>query len=98
MPPTSLFVQARYKRSIYIGAFTSRIRLRGALRVEGDVLTLEYRERWRSPITLRMVEGKPQRAMAPCASLADLEIVPRFFGGKWLILREAAFEALHGWP
>ena len=98
MPSSSVFVQARYRRSIYIGAFASRIQLRGALRVEGDVLTLDYRERWRSPITLRMVEGKPQRVSAPCASLGDIEIVPRLLGGQWLTLREVAFEALRAWP
>ena len=98
MPSPSVFVQASYTRSIYVGAFASRIHMRGALRVEGDTLLLEYRERWRSPTTLRMVEGKPQRVSAPCASLADIEIVPRFFGGQWLILREVAFEALREWP
>ena len=34
----------------------------------------------------------------PCAAVAEPEIVPRFLGGRWLILREVVFEALNGWP
>jgi len=98
MPSTSVFVQARYTRSIYVGMLSSRIQLRGALWVAGDELTLEYRERWRSPSTLRPVEGKLLRVSALCSSLAEVQVVPRFFGGKWLILREIAFEALRAWP
>ena len=98
MSAAVVFVKAVYRRTIYIGALPSRIELRGALSVEGETLVLEYRERWRSPLNLQRVEGKLQRVTVPCAAVAEPEVVSRWFGGRSLILREVAFEALKGWP
>lgn len=98
MSAAVVFVRAVYRRTIYVGMFPSRIELRGALSVEGETLVMEYREHWRSPANLHRVEGQLKRVTVPCAAIAEPEVVSRWFGGRTLVLREAAFEALKGWP
>jgi hypothetical protein len=94
----TVFVYKTHWRRIHTGALPSRIKVRGILRVEGELLVLEYRESWRDPATLNRVEGPARRAEIPRSALTEIEIDRDWLRRPRLELRAANFEALRGWP
>jgi hypothetical protein len=98
MEMMAISVFSSYRRRVLVGAFPSRIRMRGSIREAGASLVLEYRESWRDPATLHAKEGPLRRAEVDRSRLATIEVRRGWFGRATLVLRAGEFEALRGWP
>ncbi|HUQ81176.1 MAG TPA: hypothetical protein VM076_08565 [Gemmatimonadaceae bacterium] len=93
----TILVRTSYWRRIFVGALASRVRMSGAIRLDGDSLVLDYRERRRNPATLRMGEGPPRRVSVATASV-DVDMDRDWLRRPLLVVRTHVFDGLRGWP